>query len=83
MEGGGRGWRGGGGGWRGRGVQNGDKQKKCCWKRGSEGKGEVLGSVADPKGFIPDPNPTIESFQIRTPKYCQVKVYIMGHKRNL
>ncbi len=38
----------GGGG----GAQNGYKQKKCCGKRGSEGRGEVFGSVADPERFI-------------------------------
>jgi hypothetical protein len=67
-----------GGGWRaglegGGGARNGVKQKKCCGKRGSEGKGEVLGSVADQERFILDPYPTIESFQIRTLKYFQEK----------
>jgi hypothetical protein len=50
----------------GRGARNGVKQKKCCGKWGSKRKGEVLGSVADPERFIPDPNPTIDSFQVAT-----------------
>jgi hypothetical protein len=85
MEGGGwrGGWRGGVGGG-GVGKGGGHKmeinRKNAVAGRGDQ-KGLVLDSVADPERCIPDPDPAIESFQIRTLKYCQVKmsfVYING-----
>jgi hypothetical protein len=63
------GWR--GGGWRG-GAQNGDKQKKFAGRGDQKGRVKCLASVADPERFIPDPNPTIDSFQSRNLRHSGI-----------